>query len=393
MSSRTNKIIGGIGHTLIILGCLTLAFAGFQLWGTGIAQGRAQSSLEDDFVARQTAFSEFAEANGVAVGEIGAQSDAEGPDAGPPDPPGSTDDPEQPNSEPTTAVVEAPPTPAASVPRDLLPSLGDALGVIRIPKIGVDKVVITGTRRSDLRKGPGHYRSTPLPGQAGNAAIAGHRTTYGAPFGELDALVPGDRIEVETFQGVFNYEVLPQETAEGISGHAILTPYDVQVLDDYGDNRLTLTACHPKYSARQRIVVQAQLVNPPAATIELAGLDDPPAEEPGADPTLAYEVTDGEPGVAEPNEQSDQTTAADPGEDEGNLVGTDSEVLDESLGWHFEELTPFLVWSVLAGLAAAAALVGAARWKRLPSYIIGSPVVLSLLYFSFTHLDRMLPAF
>jgi sortase A len=393
MSSRTNKIIGGIGHTLIVLGLLTLAFAGFQLWGTGIAQGRAQSSLADDFVARQTAFSEFAEANGVAVGEIGTPSDVEGPETGPPDPPGSTtDDPGQPPSLSVsdTVVGEAPATPAASVPRDLLPSLGDALGVVRIPKIGVDEVVITGTRRSDLRKGPGHYRSTPLPGQAGNAAIAGHRTTYGAPFGDLDALVPGDRIEVETFQGVFHYEVLPQETAEGISGHAILTPYDVQVLDDYGDNRLTLTACHPKYSARQRIVVQAQLVNPPAATIELAGLDDPPAED-LSDPTLAYEATGIDPDTEEPTQEYELGWALDT--DEANLVGTNPDVLDESLGWHLEELTPFLVWSLLTGLGAATAFVVGARWKRLPSYFIASPVVLCLLFVSFAHLERMLPAF
>ncbi len=395
MSTRTSTIIGGIGRTLITLGCLTLAFAVFQLWGTGIAEHRAQSSLVDDFAAGQAAFSEFAEANGVAVGEIGTDSVPEGPETGPPDPRGApADDPEQISSPPEsdTAIGEAPPTPAASVPRDLLPSLGDALGVVRIPKIGVEKVVIAGTRRSDLRKGPGHYRSTPLPGQAGNAAIAGHRTTHGAPFGNLDALEPGDRIEVETFQGEFTYEVLPQETAEGISGHAIVTPYDVQVLDDYGDNRLTLTACHPKYSARQRIVVQAQLVNPPAAAIELPGLDEA-TDEPASDQALAYETTDGEPGIAEPTQESDSKTATGVGDDEGNLVGTNSDILDESLGWHFEELTPFLLWSLLTGLSAAAGLLAAARWKKWPSYLMASPVVLLLLFFAFTHLDRMLPAF
>ncbi|MFW2383941.1 MAG: sortase [Acidimicrobiales bacterium] len=383
MSARTTTIIGGIGRTLITLGCLTLAFAGFQLWGTGIAEDRAQSSLEEDFVERQTAFSEFAENNGIEVGEVGADGGAAIVD--------EEADPETlPETERDPEVAEAPPVPAASVPRELLPSQGDALGVIRIPKIGVDKVVIAGTSRSDLRKGPGHYGTTPLPGQAGNAAIAGHRTTYGAPFGDLDGLEPGDRIVVETFQGLFNYEVLPQVTAEGMSGHAIISPYDVEVLNDYGDNRLTLTACHPKYSARQRIVVQAQLVNPPAATIGLAGLEDVTEEE-LSDRALAYEATGIDPGPGDGSTEFDPTIAAEL--DEGNLVGTSSEALDESLGWHFEELTPFLLWSLLTGLATGAALFAATRWKRWPSYAMASPVVLTLLFFSFTHLDRMMPAF
>ena len=119
---------------------------------------------------------------------------------------------------------------------------------IRIPDIGVDKIVVEGVQVSDLKRGPGHYPDTPLPGQPGNAAIAGHRTTYGAPFNRLDELEPGDEILVTTAQGAFRYEVQRQ---------LIVSPDQVEVLDDFGDDRLTLTACHPKYSARQRIVVVA----------------------------------------------------------------------------------------------------------------------------------------
>src|SRR5205085_1071336 len=78
---------------------------------------------------------------------------------------------------------------------------------LRIPKIGLDSIVVNGVGRSDLRKGPGHYPDTPLPGQRGNAAIAGHRTTYGAPFGNLDQLAPGDSIIVRTLEGVFEFRV------------------------------------------------------------------------------------------------------------------------------------------------------------------------------------------
>ncbi len=388
MSPRTIAIIGGAGRSLTTLGVLTLAFAGFQLWGTGITEDRAQASLEGDFAARQAAYSDFAAARGVDPGSLGGDPDSTALASGSPDPatpvPATIDDGDlvEVGSAPD---AETAPVTAESVPEDLLPSVGEALGVIRIPAIGVDKVVIAGTRRSDLRKGPGHYLKTPLPGQAGNAAIAGHRTTYGAPFGDLDLLEPGDRIVVETFQGLFNYEVLPQTTDEGTAGHSIISPYDVYVLDDYGDNRLTLTACHPKYSARQRIVVQAKLVNPPAATIQLAGLDDALAAE-LAGQQLAYEATGEDPFSGD--------EGSDPGRsEEASTVGVSAEALDESLGWHFEEAVPFLVWSLFTALAALIAAIAGRKWRKWPSYALATPVVLTLLFLSFTHLDRMLPAF
>ena len=79
--------------------------------------------------------------------------------------------------------------------------------MLRIAKIGLNKVIVQGTSTADLRQGPGHYPGTPLPGEQGNAAIAGHRTTYGAPFYNLDELAPGDLIEITTVQGTFTYRV------------------------------------------------------------------------------------------------------------------------------------------------------------------------------------------
>ena len=139
---------------------------------------------------------------------------------------------------------------------------GEPTAHLRIPAIGVDKIVVEGVSLDDLKKGPGHYPETPLPGQEGNAAIAGHRTTYGAPFNRIDELEKGDEILVETVQGDFRYLVEEQ---------LIVSPSQVEVLEDKGDNRLTLTACHPKYSARERIIVVATLapdevaLPPPAA--------------------------------------------------------------------------------------------------------------------------------
>src|SRR3954470_21131658 len=127
---------------------------------------------------------------------------------------------------------------------------GDAVGRIRIDRIGLSTVVVEGTNADDLRKGPGHYPSTPLPGQRGTVGVAGHRTTYGAPFRHLDAARPGDRVEVSLPYGVFTYRV--ERTR-------IVKPTDVWVTNRVRYDRLILSACHPLYSAAKRIVVFAKL--------------------------------------------------------------------------------------------------------------------------------------
>jgi sortase A len=129
---------------------------------------------------------------------------------------------------------------------------GQPLGRIRIPSIGVSSVVVAGTGTSDLRLGPGHYPGTPLPGARGTVAIAGHRTTYGAPFRKLDKLSRGDRIEVRMPYGTFVYRVEQRR---------IVAPTAVWVTHRTGYDRLILSACHPLYSAAQRIVVFARLVD------------------------------------------------------------------------------------------------------------------------------------
>ena len=129
---------------------------------------------------------------------------------------------------------------------------GDPLGRIHMPSIGVDDVVVEGTGASDLRKGPGHYPDTPLPGGRGTVAIAGHRTTYGAPFHDLDGLRRGDRIELTMPYGRFAYDV--ERTR-------IVPPTATWVTDRVGYDRLVLSACHPLYSAAQRIVVFARQVD------------------------------------------------------------------------------------------------------------------------------------
>jgi sortase A len=130
------------------------------------------------------------------------------------------------------------------------PLKGDAVGKISIPSIGVSRYVVEGTDTASLRKGPGHYPSTPLPGEPGTAAIAGHRTTYGAPFRRLNEVKRGDRVIVDMPYGRFAYRV---------QGTRIVDDQDLSVLRRKRYDRLVLSACHPLYSAAQRIIAFARL--------------------------------------------------------------------------------------------------------------------------------------
>ena len=165
--------------------------------------------------------------------------------------------------------------PAPAEPRPQVP--GDAIAILHIPRLGADyqRVVLEGTSHEDLKDGPGHYLGTALPGQPGNVAIAGHRTTYGSPFRELDLLRPGDPIVVETADTWFTYRVLGDPRTgdfgsdpSGIPGQQIVSPADIQVINQTPNasadappsgSYLTLTTCHPRFSARQRLIVHAVL--------------------------------------------------------------------------------------------------------------------------------------
>jgi len=129
---------------------------------------------------------------------------------------------------------------------------GQPLTRIEIPALSVDTIVVQGTSPSALRAGAGHYPNTPLPGQHGNVAIAGHRTTYGRPFNRIDGLKVGDKIVLTTPVGRYTYAVSRPPF--------ITSPFDWSIIAKSKDPLLTLTTCHPKGSARQRLVVRAKLV-------------------------------------------------------------------------------------------------------------------------------------
>ncbi len=127
---------------------------------------------------------------------------------------------------------------------------GEPLGRIAIDRIGPKYVFVAGTGRQSLKKGPGHYDGNALPGQNGTVAIAGHRTTYLAPFGHVDRLRSGDHITLTMPYGRFTYSV---------EGKRIVTPVNTGVLRHVEHNRLVLTTCHPVDSAARRLVVTARL--------------------------------------------------------------------------------------------------------------------------------------
>lgn len=131
------------------------------------------------------------------------------------------------------------------------PLEGDAIARLEIPAIGLSEYVVEGTDTASLRKGPGHYPETPLPGEPGTTAIAGHRTTYGAPFRNIDELDRGQRIIIDMPDGRFVYRV------ERVK---IVDDQDLSVLDSVGYKRLVLSACHPLYSAAERVIVFARQV-------------------------------------------------------------------------------------------------------------------------------------
>ena len=239
--SRLLRLAHNAGWTLIYLGVLTLGFVVHQLYVTSWFASQNQPELAAERLEQWDA-TEISEVVVVSAaptddGDGGVVSGATG-DAG-----------DGIRAEPLVLHVESP------------PELGVAFALIRIPKIDRLKDgwnVVEGVRTADLRNGAGHMPDTALPGQPGNAVISGHRTTWGQPFHELDALDPGDRIEVDTALGTHIYAVREIR---------VVKPTDVWVADPREGAWLTLTTCHPKFSARERLVIAAELVFGPNAEV------------------------------------------------------------------------------------------------------------------------------
>jgi sortase A len=408
-------------------------FVAYQLWGTGIETARAQNKLETEFEALLAAAPvanapDFVAGSGTVTeptatipSEPSNQADATDPDTATP---ASTDQPV--DVTPVAPAAAVPPVPVAD---QNIPSLenGDALARIEIPTIGVSDIVVAGVETRDLKKGPGHFPDTPLPGQLGNAAIAGHRTTYGQPFHNVDKLAVGDEIVVTTLSGRFIYAV---------TGQQIVAPSDYHVIATTDPNRatLTLTSCHPKWTAEQRIVIFSELISEESAPVGEPVLnygrpDEPAADEPAAvaEPALPGESTPADASnsnTADSGNQQATPDAGQTGDDQtdagqtggsvtGNLgssqspeaASSDAEALGSestndgiadafSEGWFSDpSANPHVAfWAMLLALIT---IGGYYISRRFRSYWIGSligvlPFVVAL-YFFYQNVNRLLP--
>jgi sortase A len=249
---RVRTLIRGVGQTLVTIGLVALLFVAYELWVTDIIASQEQDQLSEQ------------------IQEEWADS-------------------------PTVEAAPAPsaPAPAPAPPAPIDVGLGEPFALLHIPRLGTDwnRVVVEGTAQVQLAQGPGHYLDTAMPGEQGNFAVAGHRVGRGSPFLDLDRMQPGDPIVVETSDYWYVYRVLGDAATgdfdadpSGIPGQHIVRPENVEVISPTPGGPadaaasgayLTLTTCHPKYSAEQRLIIHAVLDGAPLS--KASAPDGPPA--------------------------------------------------------------------------------------------------------------------
>ena len=247
------RTVREVGLALITAGVVILLFVAYQLFGTNITEANNQAALQRSFASQLRAH-------------------APGP---------STTPTTAPQGAPARGGGDAPTVgaaPAVSAPP------GGAIDHLVIPRIGVNQYLVEGTGEASLSRGPGHYAGTAYPGQKGNAGIAGHRTTYGAPFYRLNELAVGDDIYFTDTTGArFRYQV--------DQAPFVVAPDDVAVLDPTPAATLTLTTCNPRFSATSRLIVKARLVGLPAPVTATGPPARTPATVPAAAPAPAPPLT------------------------------------------------------------------------------------------------------
>jgi sortase A len=388
--------IGGLGRLLISVGVLMFAFVGYQLYGTGIQTAQAQNRLEN----------EFDQLLAVAAAPVTTAP----PDSTVDDTAVAASDPETTPapSTPTTSETPSTPAPPSTVPAARLtpPPAGDPLARLTIESIDLDKIVIEGVSPADLEDGPGHFPETPLPGQYGNAAIAGHRTTHGQPFNRIDELQVGDTIVVETVVGRYTYVV---------TGQIIVSPNDYQLVIPTIDPTvatLTLTSCHPKFSAKQRIVVTALLdpdrsdvvtapYVPPAGGVGAPAII-PGDDEPASTSTAPVSATSTPPTtLAAGGVDPDPSDPSDPSgvvADQSDLAFTDadaSESQDLFENRWFSDPAAFpqvALWGVLlTAVAIGATAISRRAGRNWVGALVGVIPFVVVLYFWFENVNRLLP--
>lgn len=215
------RAVGVVGEILITLGVVMALFVVYELWWTGQQTARAQDELTEQLTESFAA----AETDGAVDGAVDG-------DASP------------------------------GAPTDDGPPPADAVALLRIPRLGArwEWAVVDGVSRSDLKRGPGHYPDSAMPGEVGNFAVAGHRRTYGQPFVDLDRVEEGDLVYVETAAGWVTYEVDSSEVVPPNATDVVL-PVPKKPGVEPTERLLTLTTCWPKNSSSKRLIVYGHLVD------------------------------------------------------------------------------------------------------------------------------------
>ena len=382
-------VVGGIGRTLITLGLLMFAFVAYQLWGTGIQTAQAQRTLSREFE------------QALATTQPPATTLA----------PSTT---EAPTTDVTVPVDPATPTTTAApvlAPAKPIPEEDKAVARLEIPRMGLNRIVVEGATADALTKGPGHFPETPLPGQLGNAAIAGHRTTHLHPFFDIDKLQPGDQIFVTTFNGRYVYQVTGTEVVDP-SDYA-----DVIPTTDVTKATLTLVSCTPRYSATNRIVVRADLVPDLSDALTEAAPVVPLLDPANSNETLPDEgsatvvdtvaptvVTASAPGITTPADTTPGGVVA-PETVPGNSAASDTVPVPSSRpsttttdafvdGWFSDTsaIVPAILWGLaLAAVAAGIYLLSRKVRRYWVGVLAGFVPFLVVLYFFYENVNRLLP--
>lgn len=366
--------VSGVGRVLIATGILLFGFVAYQLWGTGFETARSQRALASEFEELLSTVPPPPPPGTPAggTGPDGAGTDTDTGDTGTgtlgDENTGTGDRPDgdQPDGD------------QSGVALDIVVERGAPVAQIQIPRIDVDATVVSGVEPDELQKGPGHFPLTPLPGQLGNAAIAGHRTTWGQPFRDVDQLRPGDDIVVTTLQGRFVYVVTGTEIVAPADSHVVATV-------DHDVAQLTLVSCHPVWSAAQRIIIFADLDTERSSPVGTprADLGDPTAQGdlPGDPDAVDDQAPQGGSGTS-------ATDDAPP--------GTSSDEIEDAFarGWfHDPDANPQIaLWGGLLALTSILAY-GLSRTTRrdLVGFALGIGPFAVAAFFFFQNVNRLLP--
>ena len=364
------SVIGAIGRLFISLGMLLFGFVAYQLWGTGLQTAASQKALAKEFASKQRSplprpTTTVTVAPATTVAPVGG------------------------SAAPTTVAAT---TTTLPKPEPLeIPEADSVFAQLAIPRINMKaNNILSGVSVDDLRKGVGHFRNTSLPGQKGNVALAGHRTTYGGPFLHIDQLQNGDPITFTNLLGeLYVYKVTSQ---------TVVAPDDTSVLQPTDSPTLTLVTCTPVGTSTDRLIIKADLdiaasgplrdPTPPAA-----GKPEPlPTEEPTTVATTLVPVTT-LPGSASTLAPSTTvaaatTTAVPATNGEEDLTGAFTN------GWFSDKhaIPQMALWGAACGLIGLGAwLVSRRLHRNMIGFLIGIFPFLVALYFFYENANLLLP--